>query len=265
MGTSKTTRRVAKTPVATGETVAVVDVLAPYRPAARKLAPKDVRVCRADVLLAQHNLRDGVARLLAERSFFDADKGSPKVDWQALAALPALAAALVEAAKGCVPALSDKTLRARIAACFDLRALLLGDAQTLARKGVFAAAKVEAIVRGSGTYDAAEDCVALAKLYTAHAKALRGKTAVSAADVRSAAELGAALRVELSPGGARRSKPTALTEARDLRDRLWTLLLGDYQRLEQWAGYRWGRALPEHFPALQTRAVKRRAAKPAEG
>jgi len=94
MGTSKTTRRVAKAPVATGETVAVVDVLAPYRPAARKLAPKDVRVCRADVLLAQHNLREGAARLLAERSFFDADKGAPKVDWQALAALPALAAAL---------------------------------------------------------------------------------------------------------------------------------------------------------------------------
>ncbi len=240
------------------------DALARHRDAARKLSPKEVVGCRVDVLLAQHNVREGVATLLAERPTFEADPDAPRVDWEVVAAVPDLAAALVLAATECVPALSDKTLRGRIGECFDLRALLLGDAQTLVRKGLLPGTKVAAIERGTGSFDAAADCVALAKLYAANATALRGKTAVSAADVRRAGALGAELLAELSPGGARR-KSTVPAEARDLRDRLWTMLLGAYRRLEQLAGYRWGRALPERFPALQTRAAKRRVANPAEG
>lgn len=152
-----------------------------------------------------------------------------------------------------------------------LRAVLAADARTQVLQGRFKAGdakKVANIEKGRGPIDAADDLVAYAALYQKHLPSLRGLTAINAAQVRRASELGTELLTLLKPSSVKRdrSRKGAAREAMELRDRLWTLLVRRYAHAECAGGAAWGRSLDEHVPALQSRyvAAKKKAAKPDE-
>lgn len=237
------------------------------RARAEALPASAVLPCRADVVLAQHNAQTGIAAVLGQKATVLAAPDGPRPDWAALGATREVAEAVVYAALQVTPASRDRGLRADIAEAYKLREVLLSDARTLALKGIFPAKRVAAIAVGRGTLDAVEDCVTLAALYHTHAAALRGKTAVSAAEVRRAAELGAALVAALSPKQGRKKAPVDPARAAwvALRDRLWTLLVQDYRAVQRVGAWLWLGEAGEHVPGLQARVLGPRKKAGAEG
>ncbi len=237
-----------------------------FRAAALKLSPKEVIPLRADALLALHNAYAGVDAVLAERDALKADPEAPRPDWDALGQVKPLAAAVVFTAKQVSSPVLAKQLRAELAEAYALRELFITDAKTLGLRGLLPPKKVADIIKGQGSVDAAHDCVALAALYRANAQALRGKTSVTAAEVRRAAELGSSLLERLTPKTARTKTPVDATHAAatDLRDRMWTLLVRGYERVQRVGAWRWVGDVGEHVPSLQSRRVARRTkAEPA--
>jgi hypothetical protein len=113
---------------------------------------------------------------------------------------------------------------------------------------------------GDAPADIAEDCVTLARTLAPHvdtARRLAGKSkkkrAPSAKKLAAAAELGGELARALDAGAgpARGSNgaPT-LDDAKELRDRFWTLLLQRYQDVWRVGAYLFGRAVDERLPKL---------------
>ena len=82
-------------------------------------------------------------------------------------------------------------------------------------------------------------------------------SAVSAAEVRRAAELGAALVAALSPKEGRKKAPVDPARAAwvALRDRLWTLLVQDYRAVQRVGAWLWLGEAGEHVPGLQARVL----------
>jgi len=228
-----------------------------FRAAALKLAPNDVIPLRADILLALNNAYAGVDAVLAEREALQADPEAPRPDWEAIGQVKPLAAAAVFVAKQVNSPVLAKQLRAELSEVYALRELLLTDAKTLALRGLLPAKKIADILKGRGTIDAAHDCVALAALYRANAQSLRGKTTVTAAEVRRAAELGSSLLERLTPKMARKKNPvdTEYAAAIDLRDRMWTLLVRGYERVQRVGAWRWMDEAVGRVPALQSRRM----------
>ena len=80
-----------------------------------------------------------------------------------------------------------------------------------------------------------------------------------------AAEVGSALLARLKPGGARRTRSLDGDRAAraDARDRLWTLLVKRHAELWRAGAYLFGRAVDQHVPPLQSRALRTRKKSPA--
>ncbi len=143
-------------------------------------------------------------------------------------------------------------LRAAVA---TVRGVLLPTAVGLAAKGLLPAEAVAAIQRGRGPFDAALDVVQLAALLTDHWSAVQGKVPITAGEVAEAAAAGQALADLLRPGEgiAAMRAPTALDDARQLRDGLWTLLRRRHRDLRRCGMYLWDDEVDAHVPALQAR------------
>lgn len=124
--------------------------------------------------------------------------------------------------------------------------------------GVLPAARIAKIREGRGPMDTVGDCVALAALFTKEAQAVRGKTPVTAAQVRETAEIGARLGAALRPKGARRKVDDNLSAATDARDQLWTLFHRTWED-QVWRAGAWlfGRAVDRHVPPLHSRVVRK--------
>lgn len=221
---------------------------------------------RADAVLAAHNAAAGLAVVTAQRDALAKDPSAPRPDWKRLSAVVDIASALVFAVeRASEDKRSNGSLSRDLKEAWELRQLLLGDARVQARKGVFKAGDVRRIERGSGSLDAAKDCIALAALYREHAAALRGRSAVTAAEVKRAAELGSDLTQRLKPKRMKRerTKTGEQLAAAQLRDRVWTLLVERYALIERLGGWLYGRDLDAHVPSLQGRVVAPKK-KPAE-
>lgn len=220
---------------------------------AKALSPREVVVCRADVSLLYDNVRAGVEAVLAERATIKTSL--PKLDLSRLALLPDLALALVYAAaqvdRG---ARSDGTTAALLKEMRPLREMLLSSAVALATAGVLPRREVDKIRRGTGPRDAAQDCVDLAALFRKHATTVKGKTAISRADLDRAAKIGSTLLTTLKPTRTKRVRtPPEVAAAANVRDRLWTLLARDHDRLvRRPAFFLFGEAIVDaRAPALQ--------------
>ena len=235
-----------------------------FSPAARALDVRDVKPFRGDPSLAYHNVAEGVEAVL-ERKEQVRDE-LPTADLDAIEALPNVALAVCFAAsqvdRGAVPA---SEINARLARARELRDLLLSGAVALKKAKVLPARAVEKIEAGRGAIDAAQDLVDLAALYTGNAAALRGKTVISAAEIREAAALGTELLTMLRPKSARRTRkaPAEVVNAVELRDRLGTLLIQGHDRLRRVGMWLWGEEVSDHVPLLQSRVVNRKKKKPA--
>ena len=164
---------------------------------------------------------------------------------------------------------SAKEIRQLIARGRELRHVLLTAAESLAAVGIFPNHVVTKIRAGKGDIDAAGDCVELAALFAKNASAVRGKTTVTPAIANEAAEVGAKLLTVLKPRSSKAPKQVQaeLREARDRRDRLFTLLVQRHDLLRRVGAYLFGvNALDKHVPPLQSAkraASKSKAAAPA--
>jgi len=222
-----------------------------------------VRPMRIDIHLALANAQRGVDAVMPHDARIR--KELPMVDRAAIASLVdvglgvAFAGGIVDRyAPSVATDVNPLLARAR-----KVRARLLASADALAVAGLVSPAVVAKIRAGHGGLDAAGDCVALAALFRKNERAVRGKTPVTAADVREASEVGSRLLEVLHPKGAKRARPDdERARATEARDRLWTLFATRWEDLVWRAGaWLFGRDVDAHVPPLHARVAAKRAAK----
>ena len=219
-----------------------------FLPLARALPAHEIRPMRADLVLALQNAQMGHRNVFAERERLEA---LPETNVAELDSIVALVQATIYADTQIPRAMPASELRKKLAVLRALRRLLLKTADTLAEAGLIPKAEVDKIREGQGDIDAAKDCVALAALFTKYAAKVRGKHAVTAAQIKQAGELGAELLKSIKPVRAKRAKASVKVEAVD-RDRLWTLVEKRHDQLWRGGAYLFGRAAAdEKVPPLQ--------------
>jgi hypothetical protein len=223
-----------------------------FLPEALKIPAKEVIPFRADASLAYLNVSVGLDALLARES---EARALPKTDVDALKLLPhmclAVAFAGTQIADGASGEIGPKLARASV-----LRRRLFLAADALVDAGLLPSKPVEALHEGTGKIDMAGDCVGLAALFQQHAASLKGKTAVTAAELREAAELGTDLLARLKPRTARRGRSGDAKKAAEMRDRLWTLVKQGHGALWRACAYLYGpEEIEARVPALQAHAA----------
>lgn len=234
------------------------------RPLALALEAAAIRTYRGDPTRALQNVTVGLAAIapFAERLRHEV----PTLDLARITNLPSVARAVIWAAEQVErPLLSDGAPVASLRRAQAIRRVMLAAATSLAASGLLPAAEVDRIRAGRGPLDTATDCRRLADLFKKNAAALAGKTAVTPADVREAAEAGAELTDHLKRGRGRRARdlPAALAEQIDQRDRLWTLLTIGHRELRRAGMWLWVDEVDAHVPPLLAfDAPARRPAKP---
>lgn len=219
---------------------------------------RDVQVFRAEASVAYHNVKAAVTLLAPLKA--DVATHLPKESFAKLMDTEALALGLVYAANatGLVAGRSSTGISELIKEGRVLRNVLIPAAEAAAASGLLPLAIVQQIKKGKGSLDMAKDCVALADLFQTNAEKLRGKTAISAAQISRAALVGSELIKLVRPKGAKggRAKSSEKVDLAHARDRLWSLLLLRYDRLERALAYLAGPR--SGAPALQSRLVGRR-------
>jgi hypothetical protein len=222
---------------------------AKHLPLARALRPDDIVPYRIDAALALANVHLALPLLLAKKDLLA--EHLPKVDAALLLALPEIALATQYAAQQAQNARpADQLLGPKLAEGWQLRALLLGAARMLASAGLFKQADVDAIAAGRGQRDMAQDCLALAELFHRHESTIAGKHPLDPAQIHEAAAVGSWLVANLRP-------PNAPAEENEIRDRMGSLLLQQFQMLEKVIHYFYGKDWESLMPSLQSPLVKR--------
>ncbi|MFO0591129.1 MAG: hypothetical protein U0441_26525 [Polyangiaceae bacterium] len=231
-------------------------------PLAQKIDLREAAPRRLDTALACHNAAKGTAAVLELRKAIAAQL--PGVKIADIEQIPQIASALAFAELRLQHITSPESdLRARIKRMRELRRLMLGSAIALAEAGVISAKAVKNIQVGTGLEDAVDDTVALATMFRTNAAAVRGKTPVTPAHVKEAAELGAALRPRIKPGRAAKKKEATKeqAEATEMRDRFWMLLVQRYDLVWRVGAFLLGReGVAARVPALQSYAAGKRTA-----
>ncbi len=233
-----------------------------FESAAQALPASEVTPMRADLQLALHNVKLGVASIEAER---DRVEQLADVKVEELTELPRLVLATIFAdtqIQRTAPASEVQTLLVRAAA---LRSLLLKVALGLVEAGLLPRAQIEAIQKGSGAPDMGRDCVALAAVFTKNAAALRGKHPLKAAQIEEASQVGTDLLKALKSGRARRPASGPVPGS-DMRDRLWTLVVKRHDALWKAGAFLFGRDQADaKVPSLQASRGGRPKKAPANG
>lgn len=228
-----------------------------YLPLAQKIPASEVLSYRLDPVLAHHNAQLALAALSPHKDALK--KALPLLDHSALFDVAELAQAVVFAdlsVEGKVRSLGET--RTLLTEASQLRALLLGMAETLASAGIFAAAAVDKIRAGRGPIDQASDCIELAALFGKTPLAMKEQRLVRTEHIERASELGTLLLGRLTPGGGRK-KGTERPDAKEVaaRDRLATLLWQRYRDVRRAGFYLWGDELDDRVPPLQSRQLPR--------
>lgn len=234
--------------------------------AAKELAPGAVRTypgadARSIQLMGKQglrSLRDARAQLATRLKDWNEE---PLTRFSAL--LEAFAQAAVEVERS-EPLANDELARDTDRG-FALRRLLLNSAEGAVLAGHVPAPEFERIHKGRGRLDAANDLSALVELHRSHAAAFKNKTYVTDALLDEAAALGERLGRALKPASAKRLTPAELGKARDLRNRLFTLLSLAHDDLWNVAAFIFGKHhVDEAFPSLLARAPAPAPKKPAK-
>ena len=162
---------------------------AQFLAAAEALPAMAVLAFRGDANLVYANVQTGVTNVIAQKNQILAEL--PHEDLTVFTTLPAIALGLIFATIRAHPTSKrDTALQDNLAEARALRAVLLSSAEALAIAGVLAGAAVAKIKGGKGSLDTAHDLIDLAALYQSNAEAVAGKTAVTAAQISRASELG---------------------------------------------------------------------------
>jgi hypothetical protein len=136
------------------------------------------------------------------------------------------------------PQIDEDRVKALVATGAPLKRMLLSQAKALAERKLLHTEHVDAIEKGRGNLDLANDLLALAQLFRNHWELIRTKVAIIEADELARAEqLGTSL---LEAIGARHVEPeeqSAQDRAIELRARAATLLLRTYDELRAAVAY----------------------------
>ncbi|XXX71631.1 hypothetical protein WMF30_28700 [Sorangium sp. So ce134] len=229
---------------------------------ARSIPAREIRPLRADAALIHHNVSVGLDAVSSREA--DLLKLPAPFDLDAMRSLRRLGLGLVYAAAQ-VDRSSPGTAKKLLKRAHEIRDVLLSAAVALMKAGVLPAQKVKKIMAGSGARDMVQDCVDLAQLFRDHAAEIRGKTAVTRAQIDEASTVGNQLLALLKPKGAKAKTPAAVKDAVEARDRLWTLLsLRHEEQLRRAGMWLWVDKVDEHVPPLLSRAA-RKAKRPNGG
>lgn len=237
-----------------------------FRAEAAGVDSRDVKTFPYNASIVLYNVRTGVASVLAERPWFEAQPDAPAVDFARVAAAETSAEALVFAAGQAAsigriaPSLRPKLVRARVVV-----RTLKSAAATLVATGELSDEELPA-GGGRGPLATARACLAYAALFRAKHAKTRGATSVKAALVAEAGALGSELLRELTPRGAMKRSPRTEAEraTADARDRMAVVVASRYAYVERVAGWRWGRGLDAFVPAMLSRDTARGAASDEE-
>ncbi|MEO7332188.1 MAG: hypothetical protein ABI193_26665 [Minicystis sp.] len=228
---------------------------AKFLPFAQEIPAGDVLPFRADAALAYHNIVTGLDAVLAHESTLTALPAPFQLS--TLKSLPRCALALMYAFAQ-VDRSSPGTASKLLKRAAELRDLLLSSAVALSKAGLLPEKEVRRIQQGKGKRDQAQDCVDLAALFRAHASALKGKSAISKAQIDESAQVGDELLKLLKPRHAKAKVAPAVKSAVDARDRLWTLVVTRHREQLRRAGmWIFVDDVDEHVPPLQSRVVRR--------
>jgi hypothetical protein len=248
------------TPSAPADAVGVEEAWERFRAEAAAVDPRDVTTFTHNTAVVLHNVRTGVAAVLAERAWFEAQQADGlRVDFERVAAAEGAAEALeFAAARAAAPARVPGTLRVKIKRSRVILDVLRASADLLVKGGVLSAADVPAAVE-NGPRGVARACVRYAALFRANRQQIRGATTVSSALVKEAATLGSELLREVKPRGV--AKASARTEAERAasadRDRMAVVTTRRYDYVERVAVWRWGRDCEAFVPRMLTRDTSR--------
>ncbi|WP_437893280.1 hypothetical protein [Sorangium sp. So ce124] len=235
------------------------EAAAEFMEEARRIPAREIRPLRADVALVHHNIRAGLDAVGPREA--ELVKLPAPFDLGAMKSLGRLALGLVYAAAQ-VDRSSPGTTKKLLQRAHELRDLLLSAAVALMKAGVLPAQRVKKIMAGSGARDMVQDCVDLAQLFRDHAAEVRGKTAITRAQIDETAAIGDQLLSLLKPKGAKAKAPEPVKSAVDARDRLWTLLSRRHEEQLRRAGmWLWIGEVDAHVPPLLARTA-RKAKKP---
>lgn len=220
-------------------------------------AGKEIPTFRGDPVLAFHNVKDGVAAVMAHKERLK--KELPTLDLAPLEALPALADAVLYADSRAVAMAGKKSdVAALRTEARGLRRFLLLSADALVAAGLVESGRVEKIRAGSGLTDMAQDCLDLVALFRDHRALLKGKTAVTSAQLEAADRVGRALRNAVRPSTSRAVvSPSAPPEVTPL-DALGYLLRQRHTDLWRAGAWLFGPAVDQHVPPLYARKHKPR-------
>ena len=237
-----------------------------FLPAALLIAPQDVLPFRADAALAYHNVRRGLDEVLPHEARLREEL--PRANFDEVAGVADLALALVFSRLQVQHSpVSPKTTQAKLQRGRKLRRKLLAAADALAEADLIPQAEVNTIRKGKGPEDTAQDCIALPALFRKYRKLVAGKSAVTEAEIVESDRVGVELQAILVPErGVPVTKPEPESaRAREVSNRLWTLLVLRHQMLWKMGAWLWAQAVDEHVPTLQARLGRRHKNPPADG
>jgi len=235
-----------------------------HLPEAQALPAEAIVPYRLDVNLAVANVRTAMTYFGTIESLMPTHL--PNEDLAALQSTPDVAMAVKYAALQVEQEIpSESEVAKKVALGWSLRGVLLPVAKGLAAAGLLPVEQVAVIATGRGSRDMAEDNVQLAGLFQTHAAAIAGKHAVTTEQIEQAAEVGTFLVRHLRPKNASAEKAPEPSASMDARNRLATLLLRRYERLQAVAHYFAGADWEDKVPALMSRTVKRAKEEPAAG
>lgn len=206
----------------------------------------DVMPCRVDAHTAARNFAETCAVIVAHRD--ELTRARVHFDWAAFDDTRDLGDALVLARAQPV-ARAPRTLAADLRLLTPWSSMLASDLRTLRIEGRITEAERKQVVGSQrGPVDRATSVLSMVKAYRDRAEHFVGYTAVTEAKLRAAETVANDLLPRF------RQADTASDEAeaahRDLRDRVWTLLVQQYETLARAAGALWGTRVKEHIPAL---------------
>jgi hypothetical protein len=259
---SKATKKAPASTRSSSGSLTSEQAVAKFAPLAQKLSAKEVLPCRLDVALALHNIQQGVASIEPHAARLRKEmSGLPLAD---VLALPDLALALLFTDEQVTEPTGKAQYKTDLSRLYELRLPMLLIAEGLAQLGIIPAKLVQEIRSGKGALDAAHDGVSLGKLYQSHATTLAGKHPFSSQQLDEIITLGERLTRQVTPEHARATgsrKP--LSPSRDLRNRLYTLLVERHQDLRKAGYYLFGSSIDTYVPVLQARRPAAKPKKPA--
>ncbi len=223
------------------------------RPDAERVDPRDLATFKGTATVVLHNVRAGVASLVAERPWFEQQADGPKVDFaRVVSAVEAAEALVFLASRASRRASATRDLRARITKARERLETLRLAGSALVRAGLVAEVPP---TTGVGPTAVARDLVEYASFFRAQRPKTRNATAVTPELIRESAQLGTDLLRDITPKGApvRRQRTEAERAASEARDRVAVVVAERYHYVERAAGWRWGAAAAEHVPGMLAR------------